>query len=45
MGDFTEKKSLHFMGGYGILKDVVEEIGVKLLLSGGKWRERDDRHL
>jgi len=24
MGKITEKKSLHFMGGYGILKSVVE---------------------
>lgn len=31
MGDFTEKKFLHFMGGYGILRDVVEENGVNLL--------------
>lgn len=24
MGKFTEKKSLQFMGGYGILRDVME---------------------
>ena len=24
MGEFAEKKFLHFMGGYGILKVVVE---------------------
>ncbi len=24
MGEFTEKKCLHFVEGYGILKDVVE---------------------
>jgi hypothetical protein len=31
MGDFTEKKFLQFMGGYGILRSVVEGIGVILL--------------
>ena len=31
MGEFTEKKFLHFMVGYGILKIVVEENGVNLL--------------
>ena len=31
MGDFTEKKFLHFMGGYGILRGVVEENGASLL--------------
>lgn len=31
MGDFTEKKFLQFMEGYGILKDVVEGNGANLL--------------
>lgn len=31
MGKFDEKKFLQFRGGYGILKSVVEEIGVNLL--------------
>lgn len=31
MGKITEKKFLQFIGGYGILKNVVEEIGGSLL--------------
>lgn len=30
MGEFAEKKFLHFMGAYGILKSVVEQNGVNI---------------